>query len=117
MSRPAVRIAVTGIALGLAVMLVAMAVIVGFKTEVSRQIVGFGSHIQVLPQYAGTEGEGQYITLSEETRGVIEGIENVVAVQRVVARPGIVHTAEAMQGVVLKGVDSTYRWEFLRIIW
>lgn len=112
MSRPAVRIAVTGIALGLAVMLVAMAVIVGFKTEVSRQIVGFGSHIQVLPQYAGTEGEGQYITLSEETRGVIEGIENVVAVQRVVARPGIVHTAEAMQGVVLKGVDSTYRWEF-----
>ena len=55
MSRPAVRVATTGIAVGLAVMLIAVAVVVGFKTEVRNQIIGFGSHIQVM-SYSGFSG-------------------------------------------------------------
>ena len=46
-SRPAVLIAKTGIAVGLAVMLVAVCVIVGFKSEVRDKIVGFGGHVQI----------------------------------------------------------------------
>ena len=47
MSRPAIRIATIGIAVGLAVMIVAVAVVIGFKNEVRDQVVGFGSHIQI----------------------------------------------------------------------
>ena len=46
-SRPAVLIAMVGIALGLAVMIIAVSVIVGFKSEVRDKIVGFGAHIQI----------------------------------------------------------------------
>ncbi|KAA6342380.1 hypothetical protein EZS27_009853, partial [termite gut metagenome] len=46
-SRPAVMIAVTGIAIGLAVMIVVVSVVVGFKKEIRDKIIGFGSHIQI----------------------------------------------------------------------
>lgn len=46
-SKPAVRIATIGIALGMAVMLVALAVVTGFQNEVSQKVFGFGSHIQI----------------------------------------------------------------------
>jgi lipoprotein-releasing system permease protein len=46
-SAPAIKIAVAGIALGLATMLLAVAVVIGFKQEVGNKVVGLGSHIQV----------------------------------------------------------------------
>ena len=47
-SRPAIRIAMLGVTIGVAVMLVSLAVVLGFKHEVSEKVVGFGSHIQVI---------------------------------------------------------------------
>ena len=111
-SRPAVRIAVIGIALGIAVMLIAIAVIVGFKQEVSRQIIGFGSHIQILPQYSAQTTELQQVVLDTTTTSRLRQLPNVSDVQNVVSRSGIIHTSTAFQGVVLKGVDSTYNWDF-----
>ena len=46
-SRPAVLIAMTGIAIGLAVMIVAVSVITGFKREIRDKVVGFGAHIRI----------------------------------------------------------------------
>ena len=46
-SRPAVLIAMAGIAIGLAVMIIAVAVVIGFKSEVRNKVIGFGSHIQI----------------------------------------------------------------------
>ena len=47
-SRPAIRVALLGVAIGLAVMLISLAVVLGFKREVSSKVIGFGSHIQVV---------------------------------------------------------------------
>lgn len=44
---PAVRIAMIGIALGLAVMILSVAIVIGFKKEVRNKVIGFGSHIQI----------------------------------------------------------------------
>ena len=112
MSRPAVRIAIIGIALGLAVMLISMAVIVGFKREVRNQIIGFGSHIQVTSIKDYTSFESQPITLTPQFDSLLSTVDNVSDIQHVASQPGIIHTSEAFQGVLLKGVDSTYNWEF-----
>ena len=112
MSRPAVRIAIIGIALGLAVMLISMAVIVGFKREVRNQIIGFGSHIQVTSIKDYTSFESQPITLTPQFDSLLSTVDNVRDIQHVASQPGIIHTSEAFQGVLLKGVDSTYNWEF-----
>ena len=112
MSRPAVRIAIVGIALGLAVMLISMAVIVGFKREVRNQIIGFGSHIQVTSLKDYSSFELQPITLTDQLDSLLSTVGNVSDIQHVASQPGIIHTSEAFQGVLLKGVDSTYNWDF-----
>ena len=44
---PVVRIAMAGIALGLAVMILSVAIVIGFKKEIRNKVIGFGSHIQI----------------------------------------------------------------------
>ncbi len=113
-SRPAVLIAKTGIAIGLAVMLVAVSVVVGFKGEVREKIVGFGGHVQVtnLQQMQPTEPLpiGVDGALVEEL-AALPGVEHV---QRFSLKPGLVKTADAFQGVVLKGIGQDYDTDFWR---
>ena len=47
-SRPINVIAVVGIAMGMAVMILAVAILTGFKQEIREKVVGFGSHIQIM---------------------------------------------------------------------
>jgi lipoprotein-releasing system permease protein len=48
LSTPIVRIAVGGIALGLSVMILAVAIVTGFQEEIRGKVIGFGSHIQII---------------------------------------------------------------------
>lgn len=112
MSRPAARIAIIGITLGLAVMLISIAVIVGFKSEVRNQIIGFGSHIQIMSynNYASLQTEP--ITFTPQLDSLLKTTPNVSDIQHIATQPGIIHTEEAFQGILLKGIDSTYNWDF-----
>ena len=112
MSRPAVRIAIIGIALGLAVMLISIAVIIGFKREVRNQIIGFGSHIQVMSYNNYNSIQSEPITLTQQIDSLLKTTPNVRDIQHIATQPGIIHTEEAFQGILLKGVDSTYNWDF-----
>jgi len=112
MVRPAIAVATAGIALGLAVMIVAMAVVVGFKREVRNQVIGFGSHIQLTSVEGFDDLKEVAIAPSEEYLEKLRKTDNVKAVQRIVRKPGIIQTDNAFQGVMMKGVDETYNWEF-----
>ena len=112
MSRPAVRIAIIGITLGLAIMLISIAVIVGFKREVRSQIIGFGSHIQVMSYNNYNSIQSEPITLTPQLDSLLKTTPNVRDIQHIATQPGIIHTEEAFQGILLKGVDSTYNWDF-----
>ena len=112
MSRPAVRIAIIGITLGLAVMLISIAVIIGFKSEVRNQIIGFGSHIQVMSYNNYNSLQSEPITHTPQLDSLLKTTPNVSDIQHIATQPGIIHTEEAFQGILLKGVDSTYNWDF-----
>ena len=112
MSRPAVRIAIIGITLGLAIMLISIAVIVGFKREVRNQIIGFGSHIQVMSYNNYNSIQSEPITLTPQLDSLLKTTPNINNLQHIATQPGIIHTEEAFQGILLKGVDSTYNWDF-----
>ncbi len=71
-SRPAVLIAMTGIAIGLAVMIVAVSVIVGFKKEVRDKIAGFGAHIQITNLDAGRSYETLPAAVAAGHSGVLD---------------------------------------------
>lgn len=111
-AKPAVRIATIGIALGLAIMLVAIAVVTGFKNEVSRKVFGFGSHIQITALTNNKTYELPPISVSDSTLHLLQGLDNVAYVQPYAIKPAILKTNNHFQGVVLKGVDSSYNWDF-----
>ena len=111
-SRPAVRIATIGIAVGLAVMIVAVAVVIGFKNEVQNKTIGFGGHIQITNFDSNNTYEMHPIQMEDEMVDKILQIEDVRHVQRFATKPGIIKTDIDFQGVILKGVDTDFDWKF-----
>ena len=113
-SRPAVLIAMVGIALGLAVMIIAVSVIVGFKSEVRDKIVGFGAHIQIGNLDAARSYETRPVVVGDSMMAALSDYPEVKHVQRYSTKPGMIKTADAFQGMVLKGVSHEYDWRFLK---
>lgn len=113
-SRPAVRIAIAGIALGLAVMIIAVAVVIGFKQEIRNKTIGFGGHIQVTNFDSNNTYEMQPVQADNALMDKLRGLTNVAHAQRFATKPGIIKTDDQFQGIVLKGVDKEFDWEFFR---
>lgn len=107
MSRPAVKVAVAGIAVGILVMLITLAVVIGFKSEITNKVVGFGSHIQVVNFDNNNTYQMKSIILDDEIMRQLNHIPGVEIAQPFCTKPGIIKTDSAFQGIVLKGRIST----------
>lgn len=111
-SRPAVRIATIGVAVGLAVMIVSVCVVLGFKHAIRDKVVGFGSHIQVAEFSMLQQGTDSPIEVDDSVMNVLQHIEGVKHVQRFAMKQGILKTDSDFLGVAFKGVgpefDSTF---------
>ena len=114
-SRPAVRIATVGIAVGLAVMIAAVSVVIGFKQEIRNKVIGFGSHIQISNFDNNITYETQPIVVGDSLINTIKAIPDVVSATLFCTKPGIIKTAGDFQGIVVKGVDNCYDWSFFKI--
>jgi len=113
-SRPAVRIATIGIALGLAVMLISVAVVIGFKNEIRNKTIGFGGHIQITNFDNNNTYETNPIKVDKALIKRITAIDGVTHVQRFATKPGIIKTATEFQGIVIKGIDAGFNWNFFK---
>ncbi|MDR1682389.1 MAG: ABC transporter permease [Candidatus Symbiothrix sp.] len=113
-SPPAIRIAVISMALGLAVMILSVAVVVGFKQEVRNKVIGFGSHIQVSHFDSNYSYEKQPLSISDSLITEIQSIPNVRHLQVFATKPTILKTDHDFLGVILKGVDERFDWDFLQ---
>lgn len=111
-SSPAVKIAISGIALGLAIMIVSVCIIIGFKKQIREKVIGFGSHIQIVSLGNNTEYEENAIAVSDTLRAMLLGNPEVTHIQEFITKPGIIKTDEDFLGVVLKGVADDYDWSF-----
>jgi lipoprotein-releasing system permease protein len=107
-SRPAVLIALTGIAVGLAVMILSVAVVTGFKKEVRAKVVGFGAHIQITNANASRSYETPPIVVDDTLLQVVAANREVEHVERYSTKPGMIKTADDFQGMVLKGVGEDF---------
>lgn len=113
-SRPAVLIAMTGIAIGLAVMIIAVAVVIGFKSEVRNKVIGFGSHIQITNLDAINSYETYPIVAGDSMISALSALPEVSHVQRYSTKPGMIKTDDAFQGMVLKGVGPEFDPSFMK---
>ena len=108
-SRPAVRVALGGIIIGIVVMIVAICVVVGFKQEVQRKVAGFGSHIQVVNFDNNATYELQPVDISDSLINKLQGLHHVKKVSTFASKPGILKTDSAFQGIIFKGTDY---WDY-----
>ena len=113
-SRPAVLIAMAGIAIGLAVMIIAVAVVIGFKSEVRNKVIGFGSHIQITNLDAVNSYETHPIVAGDSLIAALSDYPEVSHVQRYSTKPGMIKTDDAFQGMVLKGVGPEFDSRFMK---
>ncbi len=111
-SRPINVIAVIGIAMGLAVMILAVAVLTGFKQQIREKVVGFGSHIQILNLDSNYSYETVPISDTHSFIGKIRDIPGIRHTQGFATKAGIIKTEEEIQGVVLKGIGPDYDWAY-----
>ena len=102
-SRPAVLIATIGVAIGLAVMIIAVSV-----------IIGFGSHIQISNSDAARSFETRPIAVTDSMLAALADNSSVKHVQRYSTKPGMIKTSDAFQGMVLKGIGPEYGSSFFR---
>lgn len=111
-SKPAIRIATAGVAIGLAVMIVTVSVILGFKHTIRNKVVGFGSHITVSNIMSLMSSEQYPIQMGDSMTTVLKRVPGVRHVERFALTQGILKTDDDFLGVMLKGVgpefDSTF---------
>jgi lipoprotein-releasing system permease protein len=112
LSQRIIRIALFGIALGLTVMIVSVAVVTGFKDEVRQKVIGFGSHIQIINYDSNNSYETLPVSDQQPFLNDIETLPNIKSLQPYATKPGMIKTSEYIQGIVLKGVTANYNWHF-----
>ena len=113
-SKPAILIAMWGIAIGLAVMIVAVAVVIGFKHEVRDKVVGIGSDITITNFDAQKSYETVPVVAGDSLLDALRVMDGVKHVQRYSTKPGMIMTEDNFLGKVLKGVSQEYDWTFLK---
>jgi len=110
-SRPAIRVALAGMMVGVMVMILTICIVVGFKQTITDKVAGFGAHIQVVSFDNNNTYDLQPIEVSDSLLERLGGYEHVVSAAPFITKPGMLKTDEAFQGIVLKGTDY---WSFFR---
>ena len=112
-SRPAIHIATAGVAIGLAVMIMSVCVVLGFKHTIRDKVIGFGSHIQVADFLTLQQLEQYPIVMDDSMVHVLKQIPGVSHVQRFAMKEGILKTDNDFLGVLFKGVDQDFDSTFI----
>lgn len=113
-SRPAIRIATIGVAIGLAVMIVTVSVVIGFKHTIRDKVAGFGSHIQVENIMSFNTASDFPICINDSMLQLLETIPGIKHAERYAITQGILKTDEDFLGVALKGIGQEYDLSFIQ---
>ena len=108
-SRPAIRVALAGIIIGVMVMIVTVCVVVGFKQTVTEKVVGFAAHLRVVNFDNNNTFEMQPIIVTDSMLHTLTSLPHIAGGNVFATKPGIVKTDDAFQGIVFKG--TTY-WDY-----
>ena len=111
-TRPIIRIAILAIALSVAIMILSVFILSGFKNEISNKVFGFGGHINISKFNYNQSYENDPIFLIPDIFSKIESLDFVSSIHPFATKAGIIKESDEILGVVLKGVDKNYNWKF-----
>ncbi len=113
-SESIVSFAVFGIAFGLFVMILSVAIVTGFKKEIRNKVIGFGSHIQLVNFDSNSSYETVPVSKNQPWLNDIRKMNGIRSIQSFATKPGIIKTDNEIHGIVLKGVGPDFDWSFFK---
>ena len=113
-SSPAIKIAIAGVAIGLAAMILSVSIVIGFKKEVRNKVIGFGSHLQITSLQDNGSYDYGYICVDSSFIDSLQNLNNVKHVERYANMPGIIKTDSDFQGIMMKGIGEDFDWNFFK---
>lgn len=111
-ARPIIRFAVLSMALGIIVMLLAIAIVIGYQKEIRDKVVGFGSHITISSLTSNRSMESSRLLKHQDFYPGIDSVEGIRHIQIFATKPGLIETEADVQGIVVKGIGSDFDWDF-----
>ncbi len=114
MSASVLNIAVSVVAVGIAVMIITVSVVTGFKNSVYKKIIGFQAHITIKNRDINETYETLPVSKKQPFYPSITKIRGINHIQIYATKPGIIKTRSEVQGIILKGVGNDYNWTFLK---
>lgn len=113
-TKPVINIAVWGISLGVIIMLMAVSVTKGFQKEIKKKIVGFASDVQITKSGIDESYESAPIALDSILFNGLMQLPEIRKVQTFATKAGIIKTQEATHGIILKGIQENFDWNFFK---
>lgn len=93
-------------------MILSVAIVTGFKSQIRKKVIGFGSDIQVVNYDSNSSYENKPVPKQQPWLDSLRGMPDVRHVEMFATKPGIIKTKKEIQGVVLKGVGPDFDWSF-----
>ena len=115
-SKPIVRIAMWGVAIGIALMILALAVVKGFQSEVRQKVIGFGGHFQIVSNGDNAAQESVPLLYDKNLIGDLKKISGIKNVSVYAQKPAIVESKTGLSGVIAKGIEEQYDTTFLHSV-
>jgi len=110
-SRPIVKLSVAGVALGIVVMVVAIAVTTGYKQVIRDKVVAMGAHVRISNYDMNYSFEPVPFSKNQSFVEEIKAMPEVRSLQCYSTKSGVVKTDDQVEGIVLKGVDQSFDCE------
>lgn len=108
-----VDIAIAAVAISVAVMLISVAVVQGYKLQITNKITGFSNHIQISRLDFNNSFETNPIYRDAKTERTLKADSRIEFLQPYATKAGIIKTSTEFEGIVLKGIDSSFNWQFI----
>lgn len=107
-----VNVSIFAISLSMAVMILSVSILTGFKKEIKDKLTGFGSHIQISSLTANNSWEAGPVSIDQPFSGELRQDPDISGIYPFATKPGIVQSGKELQGIILKGVQPGYDWGF-----
>lgn len=108
------RIAISVVALGMAVMIITVSTVTGFKNEIYRKLVGFQAHITIKNRDINDTFEAEPVNKQQQFYPNITKIDGISHIQTFAIKLGIIKAKSEVLGTVLQGAGTDYDWTFLK---
>ena len=113
-SKLIVRIAIIGVMLSLAVMILSIAIIKGFKTEIQDKVRGYLGDVQITRYDLNNSFEHSPFVLDAATEKQLKGNPDITDFYPFATKPAILSANNEIEGINFKGVDQKYNWDYIK---